>query len=75
MAERNADAIQHEIEQARVSLASAVDQIAYRANPKRVSENVKQALLQKAQTPAGMAVIGGSGLLVVLLIVRRIRNG
>jgi hypothetical protein len=58
-----------------VSLASAVDQIAYRTNPKRVSENLKQALVQKAQTPVGMAVIGGSGLLVVLLIVRRVRNG
>jgi hypothetical protein len=75
VAERNADAIQREIERARVSLASAVDQIAYRTNPKRVSENLKQALVQKAQTPVGMAVIGGSGLLVVLLIVRRVRNG
>jgi hypothetical protein len=75
VAERNADAIQREIERARVSLASAVDQIAYRTNPKRVSENLKQALGQKAQTPVGMAVIGGSGLLVVLLIVRRVRNG
>lgn len=75
MAERNADAIQREIEQARVSLASTVDQIAYRTNPKRVSESLKQTVVQKAQTPAGMAVLGGSGLLVVLLIVRRIRKG
>ena len=74
MAERDADAIQREIEQARVSLASAVDQIAYRTNPKRVSESVKQTVVEKAQTPAGMAVLGGTGLLVVLLIVRRIRN-
>jgi hypothetical protein len=75
VAERNADAIQREIEQARVSLASTVDQIAYRTNPKRVSESLKQTVVQKAQTPAGMAVLGGSGLLVVLLIVRRIRKG
>jgi len=74
VAERDADAIQHEIEQARVSLASTVDQITYRTNPKRVSEGVKRALIEKAQTPAGKAVIGGTGLVVVLLIVRRIRN-
>jgi hypothetical protein len=73
-AERDADAIQREIEQARVSLASAVDQLAYRTNPKRVSEGVKQTLVAKAQTPAGMAVLGGTGLLVVLLIVRRVRK-
>ena len=73
-AERDADAIQREIEQARVSLASAVDQLAYRTSPKRVSEAAKQAVVEKAQTPVGMAVIGGTGLLVVLLIVRRIRK-
>ena len=61
MAERDADAIQREIEQARVSLAGAVDQIAYRTNPKRVSENVKKTVVEKAQTPVGMAVIGGDG--------------
>jgi hypothetical protein len=74
VAERNADEIQREIEQARVSLASAVDQLAYRTNPKRVSEGAKRAVVEKAQTPVGMAVIGGTGLLVVLLIVRRIRK-
>ena len=75
MAERSADDIQREIERARVSLASAVDQLAYRTNPKRVSEGVKHTLVEKAQTPAGMAVLGGTGLLVVLLIVRRVRKG
>ncbi len=51
MAERDADDIQREIEQARVSLASAVDQIAYRTNPKRVTEGAKQTVVEKAQTP------------------------
>jgi Protein of unknown function (DUF3618) len=72
--DRDADAIQQEIEQARVSLASAVDQITYRTNPKRVSENIKQTLVQKAQTPVGIAVIGTTGALLVFLIVRRIRK-
>ncbi len=75
MAERSADEIQREIEQARVKLAGAVDQLAYRASPKRVVENMKVTLKQRAQSPQGRAVIGVAGGLVVVLIVRRIRKG
>ncbi len=75
MAERSADEIQREIEQARVKLAGAVDQLAYQASPKRVVENVKVTLKQRAQSPQGRAVIGVAGGLVVVLIVRRIRKG
>ena len=74
MADRSADDIQREIEQARVSLASAVDQIAYRTSPKRLSEQVKHTLKEKAQSPQGKAVIGAAGAVVVLLIIRRVRN-
>ena len=75
MAERGADEIQREIEQARVKLAGAVDQLAYQTSPKRMAENVKQNLKQRAQSPQGRAVIGVTGGLVVILIVRRIRRG
>lgn len=74
MAERNADEIQHDIEQARVSLASAVDQLAERTSPKRVANDLKQDVLAKARTPQGKAVLGGAGLLVALLVIRRIRR-
>ncbi len=74
MPERDAEAIKRDIESARVTLASSVDQLAYRANPKRVVESTKTTLLAKAQTPQGKAVIGGAGLVLVLLIVRRVRN-
>jgi hypothetical protein len=74
MADRSPEDIQREIEQARVSLADAVDQIAYRTSPKRLGEQVKQSLKQKAQSPQGRAVIGAAGLVVVLLVVRRVRN-
>jgi hypothetical protein len=74
VAERSADDIRRDIEQARVTLASSVDQLAYRTNPKRVADNAKQSLLARARTPQGQAVLGGVGLVVVLLIVRRIRN-
>jgi hypothetical protein len=72
--ERTADEIQRDIEQARASLAVAVDQLAYRTNPKRVAENAKQTLKEKARTPQGQAVIGGVGLLVVVLVIRRFRK-
>ena len=75
MAERGPDEIQREIEQARVKLAGAVDQLAYQASPKRMVENVKVSFKKRAQSPQGRAVIGVAGGLVVVLIVRRIRKG
>ena len=59
--ERSADEIQRDIEQSRAALATAVDQLAYRGNPKRVAENVKQTLREKAQSPQGRVVIGVTG--------------
>jgi osmotically-inducible protein OsmY len=72
--ERSADDIQRDIEQSRAALAEAVDQLAYRTNPKRVGDNLKQSLKEKAQSPQGRIVIGVTGGLVVLLIVKRIRK-
>jgi hypothetical protein len=73
--ERTAEQIQHEIEQARDALASAVDQLATCTNPERLADDAKQSLLAKAQTPAGKAVIGGVVVVVGLLVFRRIRRG
>lgn len=70
--DRTADEIQSDIEHARASLADAVDQIAYRTNPKRVTESVKADLIARAQTPQGKAVIGGAGALLAFMIIRRI---
>jgi osmotically-inducible protein OsmY len=74
VADRSPEEIQRDIEQARAGLAEAVDQLAYRTNPRRVSDNAKQALLVKFNSPQGRIVIGVSGGLVLLLIVRRFRN-
>jgi hypothetical protein len=70
--ERSADEIQRDIENARVSLATAIDQLAFRTNPKRLADNVKHALIEKAQSPQGKVVIGGAGALLGILIIRRI---
>ncbi len=75
MPERTAEEVQREIETARDALAVAVDQLAVKTSPKRIANEAKASLLEKAQSPAGKAVIGGVGVVVVLLIVRRIRGG
>ena len=72
--ERSADDIQRDIETSRAALASAVDQLAYRGNPKRLAEQAKAGLKAKAQSPAGKAVIGVTGGLLVVLIVKRLRK-
>ena len=74
MAERGADDIQRDIESARVRLAGAVDQLAYRTSPKRVIENAKHTLRERAQSPQGRIAIGAAGGVVVLLIIRRVRR-
>jgi predicted O-methyltransferase YrrM len=74
VAERNADDIQRDIEQSRAALAEAVDELAYRTNPKRVANNAKQSLREKAQTTQGRIAIGVAGGVLALLIVRRVRN-
>jgi hypothetical protein len=70
--ERTADEIQRDIEQARVSLASAVDQLAYRTSPKRVVEKARRSVLERVQTTQGKLVIGGAGAVLTLLVIRRI---
>jgi hypothetical protein len=72
--ERSAEDIQRDIEKSRAALATAIDQLAYRTNPKRVTDNVKQTLKDKAKTPQGQAVLAVVGGLVVVLIIRRIRK-
>lgn len=72
--ERSADQIQRDIERSRAELAAAVDQLAYRTNPKRLAEQVKQTLRERANSPQGRIVIGVAGGLVLVLVVRRIRK-
>ncbi len=74
MAERSAEDIQREIEKSRTELASTIDQLAQRTSPKRLADNAKQSLRERLQTPQGQAVVAVVGGLVVVLVVKRIRN-
>jgi hypothetical protein len=66
--------IQLEIDAARESLAATLDHLVYRSSPKRVANQGRDAALRFLQTPVGMAVIGGVGLLVSLAVVQKIRH-
>jgi hypothetical protein len=72
--DRSADDIQRDIERARTELAQAVDQLAYRTNPKRLVESTRRTLAEKAKSPAGQAAIAVVGGLLAVVIIRRIRK-
>ena len=71
--QRSPEEIQREIDEARSSLASTVDQLAERTSPKRLADLAKQNLIAWTKTPKGKAVVGGATLFVTFLIVARVR--
>ena len=72
--ERSTEDIQRDIERSRAELATAVDQLAYRANPKRLTAQVKQTLKERANSTQGRVAIGVSGGMVLALVALRIRK-
>jgi hypothetical protein len=74
VANREAAEIRIELEQARERLATSVDQLTDRLAPQRLMNEAKTSLLAKASSPVGMAVLGGAGLLLSLLVVRNLRR-
>ena len=75
MVDRDPEVIKAEIDQARDRLALTVDSLAVRANPQRIADDVKAALLRFVKKPAVTATLAGVGVVTVVLVVRRIRNG
>lgn len=74
MADRNPDTIKQEIDQAREQLASTVDSLAARANPRRLADDVKARAVGFVKKPAAAVSLAGIGALAVFLVVHRIRN-
>jgi hypothetical protein len=72
--QRDSAEIRAEIENARDKLAVSVDQLADRLAPSRLVEETKASIKEKAMSPAGKAVIGGTGVLLTLLIIRNLRK-
>ena len=74
MADRDPDDIKQEIDKARDQLATTVDALAERANPRRIADDAKAGLVEFVKKPAVAASIAGLGAVVVVLFIRRIKN-
>jgi hypothetical protein len=74
VADRDPDTIKQEIDQARDQLASTVDSLAVRANPRRLAEDVKARAIAFVKKPAVAISLAGIAALAAALTVRKIRN-
>ncbi|OBA63373.1 hypothetical protein A5647_05095 [Mycobacterium sp. 1100029.7] len=74
MADRDPDTIKQEIDVARDQLAATVDSLAERANPRRLADDIKIKVIGFVTKPAVAASLAGVGALVVVVVVRRVRN-
>lgn len=75
MADRDPEAIKADIDAARDRLALTVDSLAERANPQRLADDLKAAVLRFVKKPAVAATLAGVGAVTVVLVIRRVRNG
>jgi hypothetical protein len=74
VADRDPDTIKQEIDQARDQLASTVDSLTERANPRRIAEDVKSGLVRAVKKPPVAISLAGIGALLVVLLIRKIRR-
>ena len=74
MAERDPDTIKQDIDKARDQLASTVDSLAVRANPRRLADDAKARAIGFVKKPAVAISLAGIAALVAALAVRKIRN-
>ena len=74
MVDRDPEVIKAEIAQARDRLVVTVDSLAERANPKRVADDVKSAVLRFVKQPAVAAALAGVGVITVVIVVRSFRR-
>lgn len=74
MAERDPDTIKQEIDKARDQLASTVDSLAVRANPRRLADDAKARVIGFVTKPAVVISLAGIAALAAALAVNRIRN-
>lgn len=74
VADRDPEAIKQDIDVARDQLAATVDSLAERANPRRLADDLKIRVIGFVQKPAVLASLAGVGAIVVVVVVRRVRN-
>jgi Protein of unknown function (DUF3618) len=74
VADRDPEAIKQDIDQARDQLAATVDSLAERANPRRLADDLKARVIGFVTKPVVAVSLAGVGALVVVVVVRRVRN-
>jgi hypothetical protein len=74
VADRDPETIKRDIDQARDQLATTVDNLAERANPERIANDIKAAVLRFVKKPAVAASLAGVGVVVVVVVIRRARR-
>lgn len=74
MVDRDPEVIKAEIAEARDRLAVTVDSLAERANPQRVADDLKSAVLRFVKQPAVAAALAGVGVITVVIVVRSFRR-
>ncbi|MEI7914097.1 MAG: DUF3618 domain-containing protein [Mycobacteriaceae bacterium] len=74
MTDRDPEVIKQDIAEARDRLALTVDSLAERANPQRVAEDLKSAVLRFVKKPAVAATLAGLGAVTVVVVVRSFRR-
>lgn len=74
MADRDPDDIKREIDAARDQLATTVDALAVRANPRRLADDAKAGLVNFVKKPVVAASIAGIGAVALVVFIRRRRS-
>ena len=69
---RSPEQIQQEIDAARESLASTLDELAFRTSPKRLTDQGKAKAQAFLQSPPGLAIVGAVGLTVTFVATRKV---
>lgn len=72
---RDQEAIERDIEKARDALAATLDQLGTKANPKRLADNAKTSLQAKLNDPKVKYPLIGAGVLIALLMLRKMFSG
>lgn len=74
MVDRDPDKIKQDIDAARDQLATTVDALTERANPRRIADDALAGVVRFVKKPAVAVSIAGLGTLIVVLTIRRIAN-
>ena len=74
MADRDPEAIKRDIDVARDQLATTVDTLAERANPRRLADDLKARAVELVKKPVVIASLVGISSVVVFVVVRRVRD-